>query len=86
MTRLLRAWRAGDPDALSRLMPLVYNELRNRASRYTGRERPGNSLQPTALVNEVYLKLVDAANVPWKDRAHFFAVSANLMSPQPTEA
>jgi RNA polymerase sigma factor (TIGR02999 family) len=60
-------------------MPLVYNELRSRASRYMGRERAGNSLQPTALVNEVYLKLVDAADVPWQDRAHFFAIAAAMM-------
>ena len=60
-------------------MPLVYNELRNRARHYMARERPGTSLQPTALINEVYLKLVDAANVPWQDRAHFFAISAGMM-------
>ncbi|MDQ1469122.1 MAG: hypothetical protein QOJ99_602 [Bryobacterales bacterium] len=67
VTRLLRDWSRGDEAALSRLMPLVYDELRSRARHYIARERPGISLQPTALVNEVYLKLIDAAEVPWQD-------------------
>ena len=79
MTRLLRAWSGGDGDALGRLVPLVYEELRRRARHYMARERPGNTLQPTALVNEVYLRLVDAAEVQWQDRAHFFAVAAQMM-------
>jgi RNA polymerase sigma factor (TIGR02999 family) len=60
-------------------MPLVYDELRIRARHYIARERPSISLQPTALVNEVYLKLIDAAEVPWQDRAHFFAIAAQMM-------
>ena len=79
VTRLLRAWSGGDEDALGRLVPLVYEELRWRARHYMARERPGNTLQPTALVNEVYLRLVDAAEVQWQDRAHFFAIAALMM-------
>jgi RNA polymerase sigma factor (TIGR02999 family) len=79
ITRLLRAWGAGDEEALDRLAPLVYNELRRRARYNVARERHGITLQPTALVNEVYLRLVDAAEVRWQDRAHFFAVAAQMM-------
>jgi len=79
VTQLLRAWGEGDEQALGRLMPVVYEELRRRARNYLARERPGATLQPTALVNEVYLRLVDAANVRWQDRAHFFAISAQMM-------
>jgi len=79
VTRLLRAWSGGDEDARGRLVPLVYEELRRRARHYMARERPGNTLQPTALVNEVYLRLVDAAEVQWQDRAHFFAIAALMM-------
>ncbi|MGP8243729.1 MAG: sigma-70 family RNA polymerase sigma factor [Bryobacteraceae bacterium] len=79
VTRLLRAWSGGDEDALGRLVPLVYEELRRRARHHLARERPGNTLQPTALVNEVYLRLVDAAEVSWQDRAHFFAITAQMM-------
>ena len=79
VTRLLRAWSGGDEDALGRLVPLVYEELRRRARHYMARERAGNTLQPTALVNEVYLRLVDAAEVQWQDRAHFFAIAAQMM-------
>jgi RNA polymerase sigma-70 factor, ECF subfamily len=79
VTRLLRAWSGGDSDALDRLVPLVYEELRRRARRYMARENPGNTLQPTALVNEVYLRLVDAAEVRWQDRAHFYAIAAQMM-------
>jgi RNA polymerase sigma-70 factor, ECF subfamily len=79
VTRLLLAWNAGEETALERLIPLVYTELRRVAHRYMRRERPGHSLQTTALVNEAYLQLVDARNVPWQDRAHFFAISAKLM-------
>ena len=79
VTVLLKAWAGGDQGALDRLTPLVYDELRRNARRYMRRERPGNSLQTTALVNEAYLRLVDAAGLDWKDRAHFFAVSAQIM-------
>ncbi len=79
ITVLLKDWRRGDEAALDRLMPLVYGELRRRAHWYMLRERPGQTLQTTAMVNEAYLRLIDAAKVDWKDRAHFFAISANLM-------
>ena len=79
VTVLLKAWSAGDPDALDRLTPLVYQELRQIAQRYARRERCDRTLQATALVNEAYLKLVDSAGVEWQDRAHFFAVSAQIM-------
>ena len=75
----MRAWSEGDERALSSLMPLVYEELRRRARHYIAHERPGNTLQPTALVNEVYLRLVDAQAVSWQDRAHFFAIAAQMM-------
>jgi RNA polymerase sigma factor (TIGR02999 family) len=79
ITRLLKAWVGGDPAALETLIPRVYDELRRIARRYMRRERPGNTLQTTALVNEVYLRLVDAGDVSWNDRAHFFAVAAQIM-------
>jgi len=79
ITRLLKRWREGDPGALDRLAPKVYAELRRIARRYMRRERPGNTLQTTALVNEAYLRLVGAGAVEWHDRAHFFAVSAQMM-------
>jgi len=79
VTGLLVAWGQGDSAALDRLIPLVHDELRRMARRYMGRERPGHSLQPTALVNEAYLRLVDLQRVRWQDRAHFFAMSARLM-------
>ena len=79
ITRLLKAWSGGDAAALNDLTPLVYAELRQIAHRYMRHENPGNSLQTTALVNEAYLKLVDAHDVAWNDRAHFFAVSAQMM-------
>jgi RNA polymerase sigma factor (TIGR02999 family) len=79
VTKLLRAWEGGDQQALGRLTPLVYNELRRIARRYMARERPGHTLQATALVNEAYLRLVDAKEVGWRDRAHFFAISARTM-------
>lgn len=78
-TLLLRAWGAGDRDALDRLTPMVYDELRRLARRYLTRERPGHSLQATALVNEAYLRLVDYKQMQWNDRSHFFAVSGQLM-------
>jgi RNA polymerase sigma factor (TIGR02999 family) len=79
ITRLLKAWVGGDPAALETLIPKVYDELRRIARRYMRQERPGNTLQTTALVNEVYLRLVDAGAVSWHDRAHFFAVAAQIM-------
>jgi RNA polymerase sigma factor (TIGR02999 family) len=79
VTRLLKAWSAGDEQALEKLTPLVYRQLHQIAQRYMGGERPGHMLQTTALVNEAYLQLVDCGQVNWQDRAHFFAISANLM-------
>ena len=79
VTQLLRAWCRGDRAALDRLMPLVSAELRRLAHRYMRREPAGQTLQTTALVNEAYLRLIDASRIEWHDRAHFFAISANLM-------
>jgi RNA polymerase sigma factor (TIGR02999 family) len=79
ITRLLRAWGNGDQAALDRLTPVVYDELRRMARRYMRREREGHTLQTTALVNEAYLRLIDVTHVSWQDRAHFFAVSAQMM-------
>jgi RNA polymerase sigma factor (TIGR02999 family) len=79
ITVLSRAWNRGDTAALNQLTPLVYKELRRLARRYMRNERLGNSLQTTALVNEAYLRLVDAQRVGWQDRVHFFAVSAQIM-------
>jgi RNA polymerase sigma factor (TIGR02999 family) len=79
ITLLLRAWGAGDHSALDRLTPLVYDELRRIARHYMRRERAGNTLQTTALINEAYLRLVDADSASWQDRAQFFAVAAQLM-------
>jgi len=76
---LLRAWSDGDQGALDRLTPIVYQELRRLARRYMRQERAGHSLQTTALVNEAYLRLVDYKRMRWQNRAHFFAVSAQLM-------
>jgi RNA polymerase sigma factor (TIGR02999 family) len=79
ITQLLVDWGKGDQAALDRLMPLVYSELRRLATNYLRRERMGHTLQPTALVNEAYLKLVGQKNAKWQNRAHFFAISAQLM-------
>ncbi|MBS1786488.1 MAG: sigma-70 family RNA polymerase sigma factor [Acidobacteria bacterium] len=79
VTELLLAWGQGDESALERLVPMVYGELHRLAHRYLGGERQGHLLQTTALVNEVYLRLVDSRRVQWQNRAHFFAVSAQLM-------
>ena len=79
VTGLLRAWGDGDRGALDQLTPVVYNELRRLARRYMRGERPGHSLQTTALVNEAYMRLVDYKSMQWQNRAHFFAVSAQLM-------
>jgi RNA polymerase sigma-70 factor (ECF subfamily) len=79
VTDLLRAWMGGDRQALNRLMPIVYGELRHIARRRFLRERSDHTLEPTALVNEAYLRLIDMRQVQWQDRAHFFAVSAEIM-------
>ncbi len=79
ITHLLQEWNAGDPQALNRLTPLVYEELRHQAARYLRQERHGHTLQTTALIHEAYLRLVDVKDVPWQSRAHFFAIAANLM-------
>ena len=79
VTALLIEWRSGDAAAVQRLLPLVHEELRRLAKRQMAGERPGHVLQATALVNEVYLKLVDVRRVQWQDRAHFFAMAARLM-------
>jgi RNA polymerase sigma factor (TIGR02999 family) len=79
VTQLLLAWSRGDQAALDRLIPLVSTELHRLAHHYMRRERAGHTLQTTALVNEAYVRLVDASRIEWRDRAHFFAVSANLM-------
>src|SRR5207248_516460 len=78
-TRLLRAWADGDRGALERLTPHVYRTLRRIAGHHMKNERAGQTLQATALVHEAYLKLIDIDNVDWQHRAHFFAVSAQIM-------
>lgn len=79
VTRLLVDWREGDQTAFDRLLPLVYDELHRMAARYMRGERPGHTLQTSALVNEVYLRLADYKQMQWQDRAHFFAVAAQAM-------
>jgi len=79
ITNLLLAWGQGDEGALQSLMPLVYDELRKVAARHMRSQREGHTLQTTALVNEAYLRLIDASQVQWQNRAHFFAVAAHLM-------
>lgn len=79
VSQLLHAWTEGDQSALQKLIPVVYKELRHLARRYMRRERAGHSLQTTALVNEAYIRLVDYKRMQWQDRAHFFAVCAQLM-------
>jgi RNA polymerase sigma-70 factor (ECF subfamily) len=79
LTGLLIEWRQGDKAALDKLTPLVYDEMRRLAHRYVRRERDGHTLQTTALVNEVYLRLAGQQNVEWQDRAHFFGVIAQVM-------
>ena len=79
ITRLLRAWGSGDKAALEALTPRVYDELRRMAHRYMKNERAGVTIQATALVNEVYLRLVEVTGASWQDRVHFFAVSAGMM-------
>lgn len=79
VTQWLVAWSDGDQAALSKLIPLVYQELHRMAARYMRREHPGHTLQTSGLVHEAYLKLVDQKNVRWQNRAHFFGVAAQLM-------
>src|SRR5215471_10209260 len=79
VTELLVAWSHGDEDALQALTPLIERELHRLAAAYMARERPGHLLQPTALVNEAYLRLIDWKHVQWQNRAHFFGVAAQMM-------
>jgi RNA polymerase sigma factor (TIGR02999 family) len=79
VTRLLQAWSAGEQGAFDKLVPVVYQELHRLAQRYMAQERPGHTLQTTALVNEAYLRLLGGKQVSWQNRAHFFGVSAQLM-------
>jgi RNA polymerase sigma factor (TIGR02999 family) len=79
ITHLLRAWSDGDPQALEQLLPLVDAELRRLAQSYMNRERRDHTLQPTALVNEAFIRLAGAQNIRWQDRAHFFGICARLM-------
>ena len=79
VTALLHAWSAGDAGARDRLVPLVYQELRRRAAAQLRRERPGHTLQPTALVHEAYLRLIDQDRAAWQDRAQFFRVASHTM-------
>ncbi len=79
VTQLLQAWCRGEQSAFEKLVPLVYAELHRLAHIYMVRERPGHSLQTSARVNEVYLCIIDANRIEWQDRAHFFAISANVM-------
>ena len=79
ITQMLREWNSGNPQALDNLLPLVYDELHRQARNYLRKERPGHTLQTTALINEVYLKLVDRRDVSWENRSHFFAVAAVAM-------
>jgi len=79
VTQLLRAWRQGDAAALDQLVPVVYQKLRRLARHHMAGQRPGHTLQATALVNEAYMRLIDCEQVNWKDRAHFFAISARMM-------
>ena len=76
---MLREWSDGNAEALNNLLPLVYDELHRQAARYLRKERPGHTLQTTALVNEAYLKLIDRRDVSWENRTHFFAVAAQAM-------
>ena len=79
VTQILHEWSGGDQDAPARLMPLVYHELRRQARGYLARERSEHTLQPTALVHEAYLRLVDQTRISWQNRAHFFGIAANMM-------
>src|SRR5690349_23277234 len=79
LTRLLGDWSNGDPNALEKLTPLVYAELRKLARFHMAKEAPGHTLQPTGLINEAYMKLVELRQAEWKDRKHFFAAASQIM-------
>lgn len=79
VTKLLVSWKNGDKDAFDRLVPLIIDDLRNMARSYLAREQDGHTLQPTALANEVYLRLVGCTKIGWKNRAHFFGACARTM-------
>jgi RNA polymerase sigma factor (TIGR02999 family) len=79
VTQLLKDWSSGDPAAADKLMPLVHEELRHLAHQYMRREKPGHTLQTSALVNEAYVRLVDQSKIQWESRAHFFGIAARLM-------
>ena len=79
VTRLLERWRDGDPEVLDNLMPVVYSQLHRIAKGYMRREREDNTLQPTALVNEVYMRLLNQRKITWHDRGHFFTFAARMM-------
>jgi RNA polymerase sigma factor (TIGR02999 family) len=79
ITQLLLSWNKGNPEALDKLMPLVYEELHRQAARFLRRERADHTLQTTGLIHEAYLKLVDQREVNWESRTHFFAIASNLM-------
>jgi RNA polymerase sigma factor (TIGR02999 family) len=79
ITQILQQWSDGDRQALDMLMPLVYNELRRQATRHLGREDRGHTLQPTALIHEAFIKLIDQRSVEWQNRTHFFAIASQAM-------
>lgn len=79
VTQMLHDWSDGDREVFDKLVPIVYEELRRQAARYLRRERPGHTLQTTALIHEAYIRLIDQKNVRWQNRAHFFAIAAQLM-------
>ncbi len=79
VTRILQDWSGGDPTAPERLMPFVYDELRRLARAFLARERHGHTLQPTALVHEAYVRLVDQTRVNWQNRAHFYGIASGMM-------
>ena len=79
VTKLLKDWSAGDESAPDKLMPLVYEELRRLAHRYMRREKPGRTLQTSALINEAYVRLADQSKIQWESRTHFFGIAARLM-------
>lgn len=79
VTLILQDWSSGDPEAAARLMPLVYDELRRQARLFLTKERGAHTLQPTALVHEAYLRLIDQTRVNWQNRAHFYGIAASMM-------
>jgi RNA polymerase sigma factor (TIGR02999 family) len=79
ITKMLREWGGGNQEVLDELLPLVYDELHRQAARFLRKERPGHTLQTTALIHEAYLKLIDQRNVNWESRTHFFAIAAQAM-------